>query len=203
MLRRVGCLVCVLVCIVSVVCGQTPTVDPCNQFADDVSCYTSAARSCVFQGGQCITDPCRNINDGPTCRSTLGCLSATWAANVSSTIFPCFSYRLICTQLTIDVCTKMSMCAIRSNAYCMYAVPEGDGVTGQSTSQCAPFPVWSIALIVVWVLIMIILIFIIVLILKKRNHVIKGIEREEIVIESVAIRDTFNPAAASLHQPLV
>jgi hypothetical protein len=176
------------------ICGSASGVDACHNLA--LSSY-----SCVWLNGQCTFDPCALITNMTQCVQQAGpqnCLPGPWMS--AQSVQSCISYEFLCNRISLEVCTTVSMCSIKSASYCGYAIPKGTGSAGQSIAECSTFPLWSIALLVLWLFIMMILIAIIVLALKRRNQSITGVESGKVDIDNVAIRDdNFAPLARNVH----
>jgi len=148
---------------------------------------------CVMVGGSCQADPCQSISNSSACLANPECMPVPW--NNGAT---CFSYSTICSVLPVESCRQLSVCASRGS-YCSIIKPPEPGESGVS---CLKFPAWSIALMIIWVCIMAILGFIIFLIVSKgKQNQIKSVEREDVVVESVQIRDNFNLGGTA--QPLM
>jgi hypothetical protein len=188
--------VAVLAVASSVVSAQT---SPCEQFQSAETCYSytasgTAPTACVWQVGAtglCTPDPCKALNTEADCLNSPNCLPTNWTGLIG-----CVTASLICDRLSVRDCTKFPQCAVRANSYCAMVPPPSPGTN--SVLCEITFPVWSLALLFIWVCIMFILGFIVFLVVKKsRQAAIKGVERQEVVVDSVQIRDNF-----SLQQPL-
>ena len=73
---------------------------------------------------------------------------------------------------------------------------------GESSSECTAFPVWSIALLVLWIFIMLILIAIIVLAMKRKSSSIAGVETSTVDVDNVAVRDDNFMPVGGISQPM-
>ena len=150
---------------------------------------------CVMVGGSCVADPCQTKNSTASCLADATCMPVPWNDGAG-----CFSYSTICSVLPVESCRQLTVCAAR-DSHCAIIKPPEPGTSGVS---CLRFPTWSIALMIIWLCIMIILGFIIFLIVSKgKQNQIKNVEREDVVVESVQIRDNFNLGNNQQQQPLM
>jgi len=174
-------------------------------------CMTQAqqGQSCdwIASSSLCVQDPCLQYTTVTSClnNTALGCLplpwNGIWPTNpTGNQVGPlCVSPGLVCHELSNlqGDCPATKFCTPKTDlGYCGSLI-KSEG--GTATTNCdLSFPGWSIVLIVIWMLIMCILGFIIFLIVSKgKQQAIKNVERSEVVVDSLHLRDNFN-----LQQPL-
>jgi len=188
---RTGC----ILAIVALASGVSAQSGCSNQLTAE-SCFqltASLSAICVWNADGCVPDPCGVINNYTQCVAH-GCLPVEWTGGNGNS--PCMTPTLVCDRLSVTDCASFPSCAVRANAYCTI-VPAAAPGTDQIVCEIS-FPTWSLALMVMWFFIMAILAFIIFLVVKKsKQAAIKGVETQEVVVDSMQIRDNFN-----LHQPL-
>lgn len=164
----------------------------CSNYNTIASCATAAAQSnpmyCVWDDQKgCVIDPCIQYFTNTTCQGSSGCLWFPWNYQAS-----CFSSYLLCANLGVTNCKKYPFCTVRENTYCGTV-----GVIGVNTVKVEcdfSFPGWSVALIIVWLIIMVILGFIVLLAMgKSKQQKVTGVEKDEdVVVDSIPIRDNFH-----------
>lgn len=177
--------------VASLAAAQAPATDACANYQSISACaaVTSQASptTCVWNDQKgCTGDPCQDRNDNQTCGATSGCVWMGWNVGVN-----CFSAALLCSNLDVANCDKYPFCTPRDNQYCAVV-----GILGANTvkAECdVSFPQWSVALMFVWLLIMIILGIIVALAMgKAKQQKVQGVEKDEdVVVDSVQIRDNF------------
>ena len=164
---------------VHLVAGQT---DTCAAQTTLAQCFaeTRSGKLCVFRES-CIKDPCRLSNTQNSCLQTNP--FCVWQP---ISLISCFDQQILCSSLSAGSCESSPLCRARDD-FCQYSVPEATGAPSPNApAQCAGFPGWSIALLIVWLGLMGVLVFIILLIRKKsRQDSVTGVERSEVQIESV------------------
>lgn len=174
---------------VSAICSGQSSADRCARIA------RTRSNNCVWLNGACVQDPCYFYTNETICKQNerdQNCLVSPWMS--ADGTGSCISYDLICNRIDLTNCLKNSMCAIKSDAYCAYGIPKGNGQTGEATAECTQFPLWSVALIVLWLFIMLILGAIIVLAMKRKQQAITSVEQGKAEVDQVAIReDNFQP----------
>jgi len=170
----------------------------CEAQGDDVaSCYgyTQQGELCTFdrERNTCVRDPCGNAADMSACMLA-GCFPIYFTSGLPSTT-SCVNPNMMCNILTESQCWASGFCNYR-DGYCASML---EPRIGKTDAECdISFPQWSVALVIIWVCIMVILGFIIFLILNKsKQQAIKEVERSEVVVDSLNLRDNFQ-----LQQPL-
>ncbi|CUE66470.1 transmembrane protein, putative [Bodo saltans] len=169
----------------------------CTGFTSSSTCMGSnidkTSASCVWQTSTCIVDPCvAKSGNWNACASDSTCVGILG----SNSNIQCFAIQRVCSYLTSDSCQTYPWCLKSATGdSCMYYVP-GQGVDGNTSQDCLSFPLWSIALIVLWVLVMIILGGVVVLAIRQRRlDMITEVEESEVHVDNVAVshRDNFAP----------
>lgn len=187
----------VVACVLSVV-GVSAN-ESCKNFQSLAACASATSQPqpilCSWDDNLgCIGDPCQTLTDNATCSQTSKCVFIPWSSGVR-----CFASSLLCSAIPLKECGKFSFCTIRENTFCDIVGRVG---TNKVTANCLQFPSWSIALMFVWLVIMIILGGIIALAMgKAKQQKVAGVEKDEdVVVDSVQIRDNFN-LGDPLNQP--
>lgn len=188
----------VLAVVIAAIAAQTPAPSPCLSPTSSDECKVLDAHGnvCIFDASaeQCKADPCTAINDAQACLDA-ACLPMPFVQGNGPS---CMHPQLLCNRLKpiASECGALSICAIRNNICESIHEPK----KGKTDTECdLKFPGWSIALVVIWLCIMAILGFIIFLIMSKGKQAgIKSVQREEVVVDSVQIRDSFH-----MQQPLM
>lgn len=174
----------------SAACSDASTRSTCNAQTqqNQITCVWNSVLS------RCVDDQCVTMNVTKCAEND--CVPTPYSSVFAAGRGPCVNPDVFCALLTQPDCIKFPKCAWRSNSYCGVVQASTPGTT--SVVCEIKFPTWSLALLVMWFFIMGILAFIIFLIMKKqRQAAIKGVETQEVVVDSVQIRDNFN-----LQQPL-
>ena len=190
---------------VSQVANGADTInDHCMKATGAAQCAQKAVTSfnCAFYQGKCVWDPCNSADTNSSqcldwASTSRRCLWLPAAAE-----YKCVSYHFLCNRIQIKNCLTAGFCAVKSDSYCGYAIPEGVGSTGDSTAECTAFPLWSIALLVLWLFIMLILIAIIVLAMKRKSSSIDGVETSTVDVDNVAVRDDHFMPSPGLQEPI-
>lgn len=185
--------------------AQASDIDTqCRKALTPSDCARKAQNSfnCAYYQGQCVWDPCNAAANASQCLSWAEtdkkCLSLPYAT------WQCVSYHFLCNRVAPAECLNTGFCVRKGGgSYCGYAIPDAPpGASGVATSECTAFPMWSIALAVLWVFIMLILIGIIALAMKKKQSAITGVEGSNVDIAGVTVNgDNFMPAPG-LQEPL-
>jgi hypothetical protein len=172
--------------------------DPCGAQGDDVEgCYglTNQGHLCIFNANKntCEKDPCGSVLNMAACIQA-GCFPSYFTFGMTSAV-SCVNPNMMCNILTANQCYDSGYCVFR-DGYCASML---EPRIGKTDAECdISFPQWSVALIIIWVCIMVILGFIIFLIINKgKQQAIKEVERSEVQIDSLNLRDNFQ-----LQQPL-
>ena len=153
-----------------------------------------------YSSARCSDDTCITYSNRPAnCIAQSGCVMQP----LSKTSQLCYSAQVSCSMLSTGLCGNQVLCQTVGSSC---AFPLSFGASNVTLDQqCASFPMWSIALLIVWLVIMIIIGFIILLIFKqKRDDAITEVEQSEVRIDSVQInRDNFSPKNGNgLDRPL-
>jgi hypothetical protein len=197
-------IVAVSLVILGVYCG-------CSDQTSAETCLSSnqqraiSATFCVwdYTSGRCSDDSCLRLSANATgCKAQTGCVLQPLAVSSSaSSQYLCYNAQISCSMLTSGQCSRVSLCQTIGSA-CAFPLSFGaSNITLEQ--QCAAFPMWSIALLIVWLVIMVIIGFIIMLIFKqRRDDAITEVEQSDVRIDSVQInRDNFSPRN-DLERPL-
>lgn len=147
---------------------------------------------CVWANSTCQVDPCYTISDEAACVANSMCFMVKYATSIT-----CMASQRMCSSVTLDVCTTFPWCLKTSDGLgCLYYEPAAIiEAAGTSSSSCLQFPMWCIALIVLWILVMIVLGGIIALAIRQRRlDAITEVEESEVNVDSVHInKDNFSP----------
>lgn len=150
--------------------------------ADECFKKIRQGKACVYEAGACKVDSCI-YKDLTTCSQQSMCLATAWMD------VPCNHRFSLCSLVgNAADCNNNPLCSW-SGANCVYSVPTSYETALPKPSECPGFPVWSVALVVVWVFMIIILVVLILLVLKKpaRGH----LEQSNISVEGVGNKDNF------------
>jgi hypothetical protein len=197
--QLVALLLLLLASCVSSQCREQTSAQACLQANQQATTTTF----CVWEYARstCIQDPCTAFSrNASACRtSTSGCVLQP----LSRSQILCYSAQLSCSMLTQGQCAAMPMCQTIGTAC---AFPRSFNGSDVSLDQkCASFPMWSIALLIVWLVIMVIIGVIVMLIFKQKRDDAIMVEQSETHIDSVQVNrtDNFRPARNELERPLM
>lgn len=158
-------------------CGEAPNIDECYKLI-------RAQNMCVFDKGQCIDDPCKLAMSADDCSATdPKCIYTPWLpAACNHRYFMCASI------VGTEACNLNPLCAMEGSN-CLYSVPTSYNTAAPKESECPGFPVWSIALLVVWILMLVI--FVVIILIVRKKPLTRSIEESAISIEGVGNKDHF------------
>jgi hypothetical protein len=174
------------------------TMADCTGFSSASTCMGSnvdkPTPGCVWQSSSCLVDPCTpKFSDWDSCVADSACVGIRLQGSNNN---QCLSIQRVCSYLNSDACQTYPWCLKSATGdSCMYYVP-GQGVDGSTSESCLSFPLWSIALIVLWILVMVILGGVVVLAIRQRRlDLITEVEESEVHVDNVAVshQDNFAP----------
>lgn len=168
----------------------------CTEFTSVTNCLQpnqnpAAAILCFwdYATSKCVQDPCTSLSRNATaCRSTPDCILQPLSRNQ----YLCYSAQLSCSMLNQGQCASTPLCQTAGTACTFPLSFEASDVS--LDQKCASFPMWSIALLIVWLVIMVIIGAIILLIFKQKRQDAINVEQSETNVDSVQINeDNFTP----------
>ena len=98
----------------------------------------------------------------------------------------CTSARLLCSSLSSTTCGQYGFCRWDAG-FCDAQVPKpGVPVTANPTlKKDCPFPLWSIALVIVWLVMMVVLVFVILVIRTSTQQAVKSVKQDVAEVKDV------------------
>ena len=184
----------------------------CNQQTDSQACLSQNSNAvtttyCVwdYTTTTCSDDACVQYSTNATrCKLAKSCVLQPMSRSTGTapiTQYICYNAQISCSILTSGQCSSVTLCQTVGQSCSLPRSFNGSDI--KIEQQCASFPMWSIALLVVWLVIMVIIGLIVMLIRKqKREDAIQVQEDGEVRIDSVQIKDNFRPKG-ELDRPLL